>query len=276
MGEKLIWTAVSDQELLAQVAKRGLTIPTAVGAVATGPEIEVPANLLAELLDSAVEGANLYLSAVNGINAKRDKRSQIPTLQPGEYRERAKDWLTDNLVTAAAHLPVAANYPRLVVPRLTRAITTEENVEAWSAASDQGLWPWNGRMKYLSNWIANQLSGFNPEADLDEVQFQVIPTAYDKAREGTVTEQSRRLETLRIEVPELHVSAIFDGAVIGRRYKDQPRRWQDTYVRAISLKPAKAGGYGCSPGARVYDNGSASLYDSGEWDGSAARLLARK
>ena len=276
MDEKLIWSAISDKELLAQVAERGLSLPRAVGAIAAvGTEVEMPSYVRGQLLATTAEGAGLYLKAIKGINAKRDKKDRIPTHEVGEYRERAEDWLTDNLVAAASHLPETDNRPRLIVPRLNRAITAEEIVEAWARGSDKGLRSWSGREGYLNYWSANHLSGFDPEADPDEARFQILPTAYDKYCEGTVSNQNERLTALQIEVPELHVAVIFDGVVLGRRYKGKSRTWLDTYVRAIDLRQFRDRGYDSVPDAFVNDDGGADVGVSSVLSECPARLVAR-
>lgn len=266
---------VSGQELPTEVAVRGLGLPNAIESVARTEEAGTLADTRDNLLATAVEGARLYIDVINDINAKRDKKDHIPTLRPGEYRYRAEDWLTDNLTSAATHLPVGENRPRLLIPRLTRAITTEEVLEAWGVASSGGLWPSSGRMEFLSSWSVNQLSGFDPEVDPDEVQFQVLPTDYDEERQGAVSGQSRRLEALQIEVPELRVAAIFDGVVLARRYKGQPRVWRDTYVRAIDFQPVTIRGDDCVPSASVDDAGYADVGVSTARNFNAARLLVR-
>src|SRR5690606_9975031 len=139
---------------------------------------------------------------------------------------RAEDWLTDERVTATTQLPETADRSRMVFPRLSRPVTTEETVTSWDKASDYGLYPWDGRMKFLGNWTDDQLSGYDPEAE-DVDRLTVIPTAYDADREGTVTDQ------LAVKPAELDVTTIFEGSVLARRYKGQNRTWKDSYVRGI-------------------------------------------
>jgi hypothetical protein len=259
-----------------KVVERNLCIPDALGAIATSSAgAGMLTDIRGQLLASAEEGARLFVDVINGINADRDSKDWIPTLEPEEYRERAADWLTDNLTIAAAHLPVAEDRPRLLVPRLHHKITVEEIVQAWGAASDNGPWPWSDRMRFLGHWSADQLSGFDPESDPGETQFQVLPTAYDESHIGTALDQNRSVESLQIETPELHVAAIFDGALLGRRYKGQPRSWQDTHIRAINLEPAQYNGSDCVPRAHVYGDGDAIVQASDVRNSSAARLLAR-
>ncbi len=252
--------------------ERGLWVPAGAGSLAVASEAGAP-SLRDSLLATAVEGAKLYIGAVNGINEKRTKKNRIPTLKPEEYRKRAEDWLTDDLEDAARQLPVAENRPRLVMPRLTRSITTEEIVATWRSAAGGKLWSWSGRMEFLKNWPADLLSGIGPETD--EASFQIMPTAYDKAREGTVGHQSGNLRVLQTDYSRLRVASIFDGAILALRYMNQPRDWKDSYVRAINLKPVAVGSAGSVPDAYVDGDGYARVGSLNVQVGNAARLLAR-
>lgn len=267
--------------------ERGLWTPASSGSLAVASEVEPPAattesasseeeivSIREQLLSTAVEGAKLYIGAIRGINAGRGRKDRIPVLKPGDYRERAEDWLTKNRETAAQQLPSTENRPRLLVPRLNRSITHEENVDAWKTSAGGNLWAWRGRMKFLSNWTENELSGYEPERD-EQTPFIILPTAYDKAREGTVSKQTERLSNL---YPEIDVAAIFDGVVLARRYMGQTRRWQDSYVRAINLEPKKVGLVGPAryvPNADVYGDGRAAVDGSRVSYDLAARLRVR-
>ena len=271
-------------------AARGLWTPANSGSLVVAAEVESPAataesasneeetvSIREQLLLTAVEGAKLYIGAIRGINASRGRKDRIPVLKPGDYRERAEDWLTQNRETAAQQLPATEDRPRLLVPRLNRSITHEENVESWKAAAGGNLWAWRGRMKFLSQWTENELSGYEPELD-EQTPFMILPTAYDKAREGTLSKQTEALEPLQTDYPEIDVSAIFDGVVLARRYMSQTRRWQDSYVRAINLEPKKADldvPYRCVPSADVDDVGRAFVDRSRVGLDGAARLRVR-
>jgi hypothetical protein len=257
---------------------RGLWPAQVAGSLAVAAEQETPTlNLRDQLLDTVTEGAQLYVGAIKELNKDRPRRHQISTLEPEEYRERAEDWLSDTHITASTHLPATDERPLLIVPRLTQPITRQETVASWQSAADGKLWPWQGRTAFLEHWTPDQLSGFNPEAvaDADHEAFAVIPTAYDTDREGTVKEQHVNLTELQKEVPELQVAAIFDGALLARRYMGQPRNWQDSYVRAIDLAPTWAVRGGFVPNADMNNDGYASVFDSYVRYDDAARLLAR-
>ncbi len=261
------------QELDTVAESRGLWIPAGAGSLAVATEVEAP-SMRDQLLTSVEQSASLYRGAISDINASRKTKDQIPLLKTGEYRERAEDWLTGGRLAAAKQLPISKTRPRLLVPRLNHAVTTEEIVDAWKSAASGNLYSWSGRMKFLANWTANQLSGFDPELE-DQVLFEVLPAAYDKAREGTVKEQKVELETLQTDYPELDAATIFDGAVLARRYLNQPRRWQDSYVRGITLDPAEVDGVGYVPGAYVSGGGDAYVSGSCVDLDVASRLQVR-
>lgn len=261
------------QRIEAAGVERGLWVPEGAGQIAVAQTIEIEAER-ARLLNTVEEGANLFNGAVENINDSRRKKDHIPVTPAGEYRERAEDWLTASRVEAAAQLPATDTRPRLIIPRLSRAVTAEEVVDSWKVAAGGNLWSWDGRMKFLANWSADQLSGFDPELD-EADRLSVVPTAYDEARQGTVAQQKAELETLQEAHPELDVATIFDGAVLGRRYIGQSRRWQDSYVRGITLDPAKVDGYGYVPYAYVYGGGDADVSASYVDYHNAARLRVR-
>lgn len=277
---KIDYNLASDAEL--QAARegidavgeaRGLWIPEGAGALVVATEVDAAA-LRSQLLDSVVEGATLFNGAVEAINGSRKKRDQIPVTQAGEYREQAEDWLTEDRVKAAAQLPVADNRPRLVIPRLSQPISHQGVVDSWQAAANGRLWAWSGRMDFLSNWTADQLSGHDPE-QADEDRLEVVATAYDADRQGTVAQQKAGLEALQTEFPELDVATIFDGSVLARRYMNQGRDWRDSYVRGITLKPAEVVRFGFVPNASVHDDGGAYVRDSYVDGDYAARLRVR-
>lgn len=253
--------------------ERGLWVPEGAGQIAVAQTVDIEAER-ARLLDTVEVGAGLFNDTIDEINSGRSKKQQIPVFAPGLYREEAEDWLTDERVVAATNLPETANRRRTVFPKLNRPISTEETVTSWDRASDRGLYPWSGRMKFLANWTADQLSGYDPELD-DADRLTVIPTAYDTEREGTVKQQTAALEELQKEFPELDVTTIFEGSLLARRYKGQSRTWKDSYVRGIDLKPARVDVLDCVPRAYVYDDGYASVYASYVQLDAAARLQVR-
>lgn len=277
---KLDFSLASDAELQAARetleavgAERGLWVPEGAGQIVVAQTVEI-ADERARLLGTVAEGAGLFNGAVQAINAGRRKKDQIPVTPAGEYRERAEDWLTESRIVAAAQLPATDSRPRLIIPRLNRPITTEEVVNSWKSAANGKLWSWKERMQFLNNWSADQLSGYDLE-QADEDRLAVVPTAYDSDRTGTVAQQKAKLEVLQTQYPELDVATIFDGAVLARRYMDQRRNWQDSYVRGIALAPAKLGGCDCVPGADVYGYDDASVNDSVVGYDGAARLRVR-
>jgi hypothetical protein len=129
-------------------------------------------------------------------------------------------------------------------------------------------------MEFLKNWTANQLSGFNP-AEEGKNLLGIIPTAYDKAREGNVGQQVTNFGLLKDRHPNLEVAPIFAGVPLGRRYLNKNREWQDSLVVDITLKPAKVGGVGYVPSADVYDDGYAGVGYSDVGVDGAARLQVR-
>ena len=279
-GVEINFGKLTDEQLQAARAEveaagneRGLWIPEGAGQIAVAQTVDIEAER-ARLLDTVEVGAGLFNDTIDEINSKRNKKQQIPVFAPGLYREQAEDWLTDERVLAATNLPETANRRRTVFPKLNRPISTEETVTSWDRASDRGLYPWSGRMKFLSNWTADQLSGYDPELD-EADRLTVIPTAYDTEREGTVKQQTAALEELQKEFPELDVTTIFEGSLLARRYKGQSRTWKDSYVRGVTLKPAKVDVDGYVPGAYVYDDGRANVYASGVQLDNAARLQVR-
>lgn len=253
--------------------ERGLWVPEGAGQIAVTQTVDIEAER-ARLLDTVEVGAGLFNDTIDEINSGRSKKQQIPVFASGLYREQAEDWLTDERVVAATNLPETANRRRTVFPKLNRPISIEETVTSWDRASDRGLYPWSGRMKFLANWTADQLSGYDPELD-DADRLTVIPTAYDTEREGTVKQQTAALEELQKEFPELDVTTIFEGSLLARRYKGQSRTWKDSYVRGIDLKPARVDVGDCVPGADVDDGGDAVVNGSGVQVADAARLQVR-
>ncbi|MDB5163754.1 MAG: hypothetical protein JWS12_372 [Candidatus Saccharibacteria bacterium] len=249
---------------------RGLWIPASAGSLVVAETVETP-SMRDQLLASVEQGVGLYGGVIVNINAGRKVKNQIPIMKPSEYRERAEDWLTDSRLAAAKLLPTSEDRPLLLIPRLTRAVTTEAIVDSWKSSADGKLWTWSDRMKFLSNWTADQLSGFDPELE-GEVPFIVLPTAYDQAREGTVKNQRDDVEVLQEAYPELDVATIFDGAVIARRYSGGRRKWQDSYVRAVNLDPHTVDGFDVVPRARVYDDNHADIDGSAVGVSDAARL----
>jgi hypothetical protein len=261
------------EEAKAVGVERGLWMP---GAGALMVASETPSGLRGQLLSTLAHGTSLYVAAINGVNAERDKKHQIPTLQPGEYRERAEDWLTDELVSTAKYLPISPDKPCIVIPRLTHPLTHVEIVNAWTAAAHGRLYPWSNRMNFLQNWTANQLSGFDSTVNPDEVTFQIIPTAYDEAREGTVDQQLDAFNALQKVSASIGVTALFDGAVLARRYMYQDNySWQESYVRGINLEPVKSDGYDFVPRALVLDDGYAYVNDAYVLNSDAGRLVVR-
>lgn len=266
----------SDQafaELLANRTERDLWVPEGAAQIAVAGAVDIEAER-ARLLDTVEVGAGLFNDTIDEINSNRNKKQQIPVFAPGLYREQAEDWLTDERVVAATNLPETANRRRTVFPKLNRPISTEETVSSWDRASDRGLYGWSGRMKFLSNWTADQLSGYDPELD-DADRLTVIPTAYDTEREGTVKQQTAALEELQKEFPELDVTTIFEGSLLARRHKGQSRTWKDSYVRGVTLKPAKVGVSDYVPDAGVNGDGYADVDGSDVQAGNAARLQVR-
>lgn len=253
--------------------ERGLWVPEGAGQIAVAQTVDIEAER-ARLLDTVEIGAGLFNDTIDEINSGRSKKQQIPVFAPGLYREQAEDWLTDERVVAATQLPETANRRRTVFPKLNRPISTEETVTSWDRASDRGLYPWSGRMKFLSNWTADQLSGYDPELD-DADRFAITPTAYDADREGTVAQQKTSLEALQQEFPEIGVTPIFEGSLLARRYKGQSRTWKYSYVRGIDLKPAKVDVSDYVPRARVFVDGFARVNGSRVRYGGAARLQMR-
>jgi hypothetical protein len=243
---KVDFNQASDEELRAARERinaageaRGLWVPEGAGQIAVAGAVDIEAER-ARLLGTVEVGAGLFNDTIDEINSGRRKKEQIPVFAPGLYREQAEDWLTDERVTAAAQLPETDQRRRTVFPKLNRPVSTEETVTTWANVSDHGLYGWSGRMKFLANWTADQLSGYDPELD-DADRFAIIPTAYDAEREGTVAQQKVNLKTLQEEFPELDVTTIFEGSLLARKYKGQSRTWKDSYVRGIDLTPAKVG-----------------------------------
>lgn len=253
-------------ELEALNEARGLWVPAGAGSLVVAGEV----SMRDQLLSSLTHGVDLYVGTIDNINGERRGKDRIPVVRDGIYREIAEDWLTDARLTAAEQLPASESRPLLLVPRLTRAVTTEEIVDSWRSASYGKLRDWRGLMQFLNNWTADQLSGFDPELE-DDVTFAVIPTAYDKDREGTVAQQKGNLEKLLEIDRELDVTTIFEGVVLARRYRGQLSKGEDSYTRAINLKPWDDR----VPSARVCFDGYAFVDRSRvDFDG-AARLRVK-
>lgn len=271
-------------EIDARAEALGLWVPAGAGSLAVARAgVKAPDTVRQELLDGVEEGAKLYRGYVASINKDRARGKKIPVLKVGEYVEQAEPWLDANpgVVIAAAQLPAAADRPRLLVPRLNRAITAAEGVNGLAVAAGGKLWSWAGRMDFLSNWSDNQLSGFEEAvAEAEQTPYEVIPTAYDKAREGSVEKQKIGLTALQSAHPQIDVAVLPHSAVLARRYMGKPRQWQDSYVRAIHLhdpdNPAKVVRLGCVPFAEVSVDGDAVVRGSSVHNGNAARLLARE
>lgn len=251
--------------------ERGLWVPAGAGSLAVATQAESP-SARDKLLATAEEGGSLYNTVISGINEKRRKIYRIPVLKPGEYREQAEDWLTDELIAVSALLPETTDRPLLIIPSLSHPVSREETVEAISSASDRGLWPRSERMEFLSHFIADELSGFDPYYE----GFQIVPTAYDASREGTVYEQNAGLAKLNREViNKIYVSPILMTAVIGYRYKGMYSDWRDTFTRAIDLEPTSVDRSDCVPQAYVDGEGHCNVYGSNVQVSDAARLLVK-
>jgi len=255
--------------------ERGLPVPAGAGSLAVAAQVE-RLSLRQELLDSAVEGAQLYIDTIGSINEFRTRKNRIPTLQAEDYAERAEGLLTDRMVLAARHLPVTADRRLLLIPRLNRPITRDENVGAWKSAAGDKLLPWAYRTKILKRFTVDQLSGFDPAIGSHRVEFEVVPTAEDIAQKGNVRQQNYRLQTLRNDFPEIHVTALFHGAILARRHKGKSKLPEDSYVRAINLRPLGCrGGDDCVPDAYVSESGTAEVGVNDVKTDEAARLLVR-
>jgi hypothetical protein len=261
-------------EMKATAIERGLWLPENAGKLVVAQEVNVP-TLRDQLLNTVVEGATLFNKAIEVVNSNRPSTKHIPVTQPGEYRDIAEDWLNAGRLEAAAQLPEAANRPRLIVPRLSAEITREELVDCWQAAAGGRLWKWDGRMEFLKNWTANQLSGFDPELEGTN-PLSILSTAYDIAREGKVSKQKDILKDLQRVNPELAVATMFDGVPLGFRYINKSRNWQDCYVRGINLDAVKVGRVDFVPRADVNGDGNADVDFSGvDCGGRATRLQVR-
>ncbi len=273
-GVEVNFSKLSDEQLAAARTEveaagqeRGLWAPEGAGQIAVAQTVDIEAER-ARLLGTVEEGAVLFNRAVQAINGDRRKAQRLPIIPTGEYRERAEDWLTDERVTAATLLPETQNRPRMVFPKLHGPITAEETVASWESAADHGLYSWSERMSFLENWTVDQLSGYDPEQQ-DADRLTIIPTVYDVDREGTVADQ------MAAKPAELDVTTIFEGSLLARRYKGQPRIWKDSYVRGIDLEPTKVDVYDCVPYAYVYVDGNADVFASDVQYDNAARLQVR-
>jgi len=262
-------------EAEATLRERGLLAAEGAGSLVVATQVERP-DLRQELLDNVDEGAQLYIETIEGINQFRETKNHIRTLRVEDYRERSKDLLTNGMVSAAGQLPATAKLPRLLIPRLNQPITREETVQAWKFAAGNKIWQWGDRMKFLNQFTANQLSGFDPAVQ-GQVEFEVVPTAEDTARKGNVEQQNDRLKALKKDFPELNVATIFSGAVLARRCLEQPRPSRDSNVKAINLRPVKGrDGVKCVPYAFVSNHGGAEVGGNDVQTDNPARLLVRR
>lgn len=258
--------------------ERGLWASEGAGRLAVAETIDIE-TARARIVSTVWVGVSLFNGTVKDINKQRRGKNKIPVVSPGELLDKAGAWLTNTRVEAAMQLPGDSNHPRLIIPRLSRPITHEEVMGSWQTAANGKLWDWSGRMEFLKNWTADELSGYDPEAD-DASRLVIVPTAYDEERRGTVAKQKANLEVLQADFPQLGVARIFDGAVIARRYKNglinhSNHNWQDTYVRAIDLEPTRVDARGYVPLANVSGGGVADVGASSVQDGYAARLQVR-
>lgn len=266
--DEVVLAALSEARAVAQ--QRQLIAPEA-GSVATTTAAEAAPDFRERLLGTVAEGAKMYRAVVENINASRKVKNRIPVLTDEEYQTAAESWLTPERLAAAAELPQTQEKPLLIIPKLNRPISHEEILTAYESAADSGLYKWGGQLDFLKKFPVDKLSGY--DAAEEGQAFVIVPTAYDQRREGTVREQNARLNKLRASHPTIEVAPILYGAVVAERYKAQARRWQDSYVRDISLEPQRLYGRGFVVDANVCDDGKAGVDGSLLGRDFAARLL---
>jgi hypothetical protein len=235
----------------------------------------LPVGFRDDLLATVELGAGLYGGALRAVNDRRDKRDRFTILEPGDYHERAQDALRLEQLRTAALLPSTSEGPLLVVPRLDKPLLKEEQLLVLAVAAKSGLHPLRARLSFLAAWSDNELSGFDPEADSEVTQFEVLPTAYDRESEGTAEQQQYQLELLREDYPGLAVAGLFHSALLARYYHGRQTSWRDTQVRAVHVKPVRVGQTLCVPFGYANERRQARIGASAVTSTDAARLVAR-
>ena len=223
---------------------------------AAGPvaSVAVTSEMLIATVD---ESGQWYTKVAKDLNAgRRSKKSKVQVVPEDELAGRAEAWLSDERLRAAEEgLHYLEDKPLIIMPLPNTPVSHEEVVNTWADARGGKLWQWGGRMAFLKQWPADQLSGYDQRQSEDPVRFVAIETGYEADRQGDRDEQLRALKGVQARHPNVRSATIFEGGVLANRYSDETRPdWHDTYVRAIEVKPDSDGDF---PGAYVRDGGEA-------------------
>ena len=210
---------------------------------AAGPvaSVAVTSEMLIATVD---ESGQWYTKVAKDLNAgRRSKKSKVQVVPEDELAGRAEAWLSDERLRAAEEgLHYLEDKPLIIMPLPNTPVSHEEVVNTWADARGGKLWQWGGRMAFLKQWPADQLSGYDQRQSEDPVRFVAIETGYEADRQGDRDEQLRALKGVQARHPNVRSATIFEGGVLANRYSDETRPdWHDTYVRAIEVKPDSGG-----------------------------------
>ena len=234
----------SFEELKAEVEARGLWLPEGAGHIAVEQVVEASEDLRSQLLANAEADVQHTNRVFEIINSTRRKNKRFDIIPVGQQRERLEDQLTDEALKATEQLFSTENRPLMVVPALPDAITAEELVTAIDKSSKRGIYPWAGRLPFLTKFPIDALTGYD-EARAESGAMALVETGYDVSRQGKRDQQLRELRAVQRETPEVGTAPILATASLSQRYNGQPDSWQDTYTRAIEADPVRLVDFVC-------------------------------
>ena len=255
-----------------------LPVTSGIGSLAVigtrgQPTDTKPEPSASELLVATLDQSGAwYTKVATDLNEGRAKKQKVQIVPENELPGRAKAWLTNDRLkaTEGGGLYYEEDSPLVVMALPNTPVSHEESVQTWANARNGRIWDWGGRLAFLKQWSADQLSGYDPSKAQEPVRFVAIETGYEKLREGTGQDQLEVLERVQSRYPAVRSAAIFEGGVLANRYADEANpNWLHALVRAIELKPDSVGRF---PYADVSD-GRANVGYSYGLSGAVSRRL---
>lgn len=217
--------------------------------------------------ESELEHTNRVLEV---INARRNKKRRIPITPAAEYRERLEDQLTDRALESAAQLHMPEGSPLIPVAPLPVAISALELIVAIDRSSRRGLIELPGRLRFLSRFPVNALTGFDEER-AEKGALALVETAYNPARKGTHSQQLVGLHAVQEEFPEIVAAPTLVTAILGQRHNRQPQPGHDTTTRSIEVDPVRSNGADFVVAANIDSRGYSYIDGSSVQQECAAR-----
>lgn len=194
------------------------------------------------LLATLDESAAWYTDIATELNGGRQKWQQFDVVPEDELADRANAWLTDERLKASTlydGLVGNVDYPLMVLALPNTPISHEETVQTWADTRGGNLLRWSGRLAFLQQWSADELSGYDPRHSQEPVRFVVVETAYHREGRGDREIQAYNMEHMQVAHPLIGSATMFEGAVLARRYANDGtfNIWEKTVARAVDLKP---------------------------------------